>query len=340
MIPSVTRRDPPRRPVVVAQSRGRPRRREVGVETHGPLEHGRSPRSLGSAVARRAACCADRGRRPRRSSAWSRPPAAPVAPPEQREEALPQAGGDLFAQADEVAGRGARRVAPQEAIAVGVDDLERHAQLVALLLEVAGQDVGDLQLASGGLRVHVPFRVLLRGREGADRERGDVGERRRDLVRQRQPQVVGRGVAAEVLEGEDGDRRLAAGRGRGASGRCDGPPGAAAGGDEDGGRAEGQRPPRPIPRCGGGGAGAAARLAAPGRVRVALQALQVRLQLRGALVAQVPVLLEGGVDDALELGGQLRVQAVTGETGARFRIASKMIADVLPAKGCRPVAIS
>ena len=30
----------------------------------------------------------------------------------------------------------------------------------------------------------------------------------------------------------------------------------------------------------------------------------------------------------------------TGETGARLRIASKTIADVLPANGWRPVAIS
>ena len=30
----------------------------------------------------------------------------------------------------------------------------------------------------------------------------------------------------------------------------------------------------------------------------------------------------------------------TGETGARFRIASKMTADVGPGNGCRPVAIS
>ena len=102
-------------------------------------------------------------------------------------------------------------------------------------------------------------------------------------------------------------RRLAArGRARPPASRCVSPPaGRARGGEQD--RGEQRAPSSAMRRRRRDGRGRRG-LAAPRRVRVALQALQVRLQLGGALVAQVAVLLERRVDDPLELRRQLRVE--------------------------------
>ena len=152
-----------------------------------------------------------------------------------------------------------------------------------------------------------PFVVFLRRGERPDRERRDVGERRGDLVRQRQPQVVDRGSPPRFWKGSTARVDLAAGGGRGRL------RGARASRPASAGPRRGRRRRRPrifrAARAGGGGGGrAAAVFPLARRLRVALQALQVRLQLGRALVAQVPVLLEGGVDDALQLRGQLRVE--------------------------------
>ena len=54
----------------------------------------------------------------------------------------------------------------------------------------------------------------------------------------------------------------------------------------------------------------------PGRIRVPLQALQVGANLRSVLVAQVAILLQALVDDALQLRGSSGFSR-TGGTGAR-----------------------
>ena len=65
------------------------------------------------------------------------------------------------------------RVAPEQAVRLRVDDLERDAELVALLLEVAGEDVGDAELAAGGLRdPRRPSRTSASRRTGGSRASG------------------------------------------------------------------------------------------------------------------------------------------------------------------------
>ena len=187
--------------------------------------------------------------------------------------------------------------------------------------------------------VDVRLRVLSRRGEGADGERGNVRERRCDLVGQGELQVVGGSVRPEVLERQDRERGLA------------GPWTWPKGGDDSPtrlrprrggapprrirsvrfssigwtGQARGERRPGQMPRtrppCGG--------------PRVLAGAFQVRLDLGGGLVAQVAVLLERLVQSLAISGGRSGFN-LTGGAGARCRIASKMIAGVAPAKSWRP----
>ena len=73
--------------------------------------------------------------------------------------------------------------------------------------------------------------------------------------------------------------------------------------------------------------------------RISLQPLQIRSHLGGALVPQIPVFLQRPIDDLFQLGRQIGIQSQRG-TGARFRIASKIVAELSPRKGNCPVAIS
>ena len=75
------------------------------------------------------------------------------------------------------------------------------------------------------------------------------------------------------------------------------------------------------------------------RFGVALEALQVGAHVGGALVAQVAVFFEQLVQDFFKLRRQVGIQAKRWRRG-RFRIASKITADVSPRKGTAPVAIS
>src|SRR2546426_1483797 len=75
------------------------------------------------------------------------------------------------------------------------------------------------------------------------------------------------------------------------------------------------------------------------RLGVPLQPLQVGTHLRCALVAQVTVFLKQLLMISSSFGGTSEF-SLTGATGARFRIASKITADVSPRKGTAPVDIS
>ena len=209
----------------------------------------------------------------------------------------------------------ARGVPPDHAVRLGVDHLQGDAELVALGLVMARQHAGDPQLAPRGLGIDVAFGVFLRRRERPDGERRNVGEGRGDFVRQSRAQIVGLGVAREVSKGQHGEGGQAAGSSRRAGRRViqTARPAATAT------RAPAsriQRGARRGPRRGAGGGGAAAVFPLRAEFRVALQALQVRLQLGRALVAQVPVLFEGRVDDALELRRKLRVELDRGDRRA------------------------
>jgi hypothetical protein len=86
-------------------------------------------------------------------------------------------------------------------------------------------------------------------------------------------------------------------------------------------------PHRSTPRCG------------PRRIHFAFQALQVRDDVRRGLIAHLAVFFERLVQDALQLRWKFQVQAQR-RGRALWRMASKIAAEVLPEKACRPVAIS
>ena len=134
---------------------------------------------------------------------------------ESREQSLPHALRHLVGERDEVGG-GVVAVSRQTTRSASVSTTSiGHAEPVAFLLEVAGEDARDLQVPAGGLRVDVSSGVPPRRRERADREPGDVGEGRGDFVGKREAQVVDRRVPGEVLERQDRDDGLPGGRGCG-----------------------------------------------------------------------------------------------------------------------------
>jgi hypothetical protein len=75
------------------------------------------------------------------------------------------------------------------------------------------------------------------------------------------------------------------------------------------------------------------------RVAIPLQALHIGTKVGSVLVAHVAIFLERLGDDPLQLRRKRRVQS-EGRLGRAVEMASKITAEVLPAKGCRPVAIS
>ena len=89
--------------------------------------------------------------------------------------------------------------------------------------------------------------------------------------------------------------------------------------------------------CGGHRAGTRRLRSRPS---VALQPFQIGAHLRGALIAQLAVLLQRPVDDSFQLGWQIRVQPNGAEPERRSRIALKITPELSPRKGNLPVAIS
>ena len=75
---------------------------------------------------------------------------------------------------------------------------------------------------------------------------------------------------------------------------------------------------------------------APGSIRVPLQPLQVGSHVRGVLVAQFAVFLQRLVDDVVPVRPARRDSAARAAVGARFRMASKMSAEVSPRNGSVP----
>src|SRR6185436_5648199 len=125
-----------------------------------------------------------------------------------------------------------------------------------------------------------------------------------DLVGQRETEVIRRFVSGQVLEGKHRDGRLTdAARSRSAAPVRRPPDQAGGREDENAGRGD-----RTADAPGARWRRDRRSLAAVGRNGIALEALQVGPELRGALIAEVAVLLEGGVDDPLQLGGQLGVE--------------------------------
>ena len=76
------------------------------------------------------------------------------------------------------------------------------------------------------------------------------------------------------------------------------------------------------------------------RIGIALQPLQIRANIGGVLVAQLPVFLQRLVDDFFELWGKVGIQPHWRQLALRFRIASAITPEVSPRKGRTPVAIS
>ncbi len=225
---------------------------------------------------------------------------------QSRQQALAHALQQLLGQRDEVRGGRRRRVPPDDAISLGVHDLHRHAEPVALLLELAREDARCVELAARGLRVDVLSGVPSGGREGADGQPGGVGERGGNFVGERQAQVVDGGVSQDVLERKNRNHRLGRRGGRGTAATHDSP--------DEPGREEDGDTGRHLPVDAGAGRRRRRRgsAAAPGRFRVPLQALQIGPQIRCALVAKVAVFFERGADDPLELSGHGRIQRVCG----------------------------
>ena len=75
------------------------------------------------------------------------------------------------------------------------------------------------------------------------------------------------------------------------------------------------------------------------RIRVSLQALEVGANVAGVLVAQLAILLETLVDDALELGRDIGIQA-HGRHGRAIEDGLEDDPVLSPRNGRMPVAIS
>ena len=172
-----------------------------------------------------------------------------------RQQALAHALQQLLGQRDHVGGRCRRRVPPDDAISLGVDDLHRYAEPVALFLELAREDARRVELAARGLRVDVFSGVSPGGREGTHREAGGVGQRRGDLVGKSEAQVVDLAVSQDVLERKNGNHRLGRRGGRGTAATHHSP-------DEPGREEDGDYRPPPSSRRAGTG-----RRTAPPRER-------------------------------------------------------------------------
>ena len=174
--------------VEISLAERRPGRGIFRIEPDGPLEHRHGllvlPGIAREGLAAEVEVVRFRALRVRRRSARV------GAGAQGRQQALAHALQQLLGQRDHVGGRRRRRVPPDDAISLGVDDLHRYAEPVALLLELAREDARRVELAARGLRVDVLSGVSPGGREGAHREPGGVGQRRGDLVGKSEAQVV------------------------------------------------------------------------------------------------------------------------------------------------------
>src|SRR5262249_39216078 len=136
--------------VIPPRQRG-PRRSIVGVEPDGAFEH-RERLLVRLEVAREGQAaeieviglgvlraCPGVGSRRRAAEEWK--------------ESVAKASGYPLAKPDQVACGGAGGIAPEQAVRLRVHNLERDAQLVALLLEVSREHVGHAQLPASGLGI-------------------------------------------------------------------------------------------------------------------------------------------------------------------------------------------
>ena len=201
-------------PVVVAQGKRGPRGSVIGIQTHGALEHGERP-LVGLLVARHGLAAQVEvvrlGVLRARSGICAGGRAA-----QEREETLAQVREICSRRAMRSSRRRSRNRA-RGAVRLRVHDLERHAELVALLLEVPGEDVGDTELRAarpGGPRR--PLRISAWPRRAESPAWGctRAGDH---LVREGEAQVVRGRIRSQVLKREDGERGLAADRRRSAA---------------------------------------------------------------------------------------------------------------------------
>ncbi len=191
---------PPGSVAVVTAAKRVPRRRERGLQRHGPLEH--LDRSLGRPRLLRKCETAQiqlirlivGGHRSRRRDG---------ARPECGQQAVPHTLGETFTHRQQIAGGRRDARSPDHALLRHVLGFDRETQLLVFLqIVTAGHDV--IHAARTGAREWI---AVIHIAEWTHSDTLRFGEQRRHFIRQGQAEIAQRLIAARILESQHGHAR-------------------------------------------------------------------------------------------------------------------------------------